>query len=96
LTSVFFTRLNSVEIDQAGRIGGDMRLPVLSRRHSLRPLFCFFLTSYEKNRRTVRDLPAIIALRNGRYQPLTSIFYLKPHEHLFLLRSEQTCISTGR
>src|SRR5438067_10957167 len=47
-------------------------------RHSLRPLFCFFFASYEKNRRTARDLPAVIALRNGCYQPLTSIFYLNP------------------
>jgi len=31
MTVVFFIRLNSVEIDQAGWIGGDMRLLVLSR-----------------------------------------------------------------
>ena len=32
MTVVFFTRLNSVEIDQAGWLGGDMRLLVLSRK----------------------------------------------------------------
>ena len=31
MTVVLFMRLNSVEIDQAGWIGGDMRLLVLSR-----------------------------------------------------------------
>jgi hypothetical protein len=30
MTWYFYTRLNSVEIDQAGRIGGDTRLLVLS------------------------------------------------------------------
>ena len=49
MTVVFFMRLSSAEIDQAGWIGGDMRLLVLSRtRYVFNPkaratvfAFCF-------------------------------------------------------
>ena len=66
MTVVLFTRLNSVEIDQAGWIGGDMRLLVLSRtRYVFNPkaratAFAFCFASSLPPTRKIEGRPVIL------------------------------------